>query len=177
MASAKPNAGHLALAQLQHLKSGLTLITQNIDGLLPKAGARAVMEVHGSLARDKCTACRTIFSVDQHSAKENGSSCPACGASNVRPDVVMFGEALDPLLCANAEYAAKISEVFLLIGTSAVVYPAAGWAEKAWSRGAKLAIINLESTPFDEQAEVVINGRAEETLPRILEQMRSIGAT
>jgi len=172
MASAKPNAGHRALARLQQQKTETALITQNIDGLLPKAGAREVLEIHGSLARDKCTACGAIFPVDPYAAKANVGACTACGAASVRPDVVMFGEALDNRLCADAEYAAKTAEVFLLIGTSAVVYPAAGWAEKAWSRGARLVIINLDSTPFDEMAEIVIHGRAEEVLPQVLEQMR-----
>ena len=171
IACAIPSAGHLALAQLQRLRPSSTLITQNIDGLLTKAGARDVLEIHGSLARDRCAACRAIHPANMDSPSEYASLCGSCGAPSIRPDVVMFGEFLDARIGAQAELSAKNSEVFLLVGTSAVVYPAAGWAEKAWTRGSKLVIINLEPTPLDGVADVVIHGRAEEILPQILEHM------
>jgi len=172
IASAKPNPGHLALAELQGFKPETTLITQNIDGLLPKTGAREVLEIHGSLARDRCPACQAVFTVNLESTDENVRHCPTCVGPRLRPDVVMFGEALDLRLSAQAEFAAKTSDVFLLVGTSAVVYPAAGWAEKAWTRGSKLIIINREPTPLDGVADVLIHDRAEVVLPQILEHMR-----
>ena len=84
---------------------------------------------------------------------------------------MIFGEFLHARIGAQAEFSAKSSEVFLLVGTSAVVYPAAGWAEKAWTRGSKLVIINLEQTPLDGVADIVLHGRAEVILPQILERM------
>lgn len=171
IAKAVPNAGHVALARLQQLKPGTALITQNVDGLLTKAGAREVMEVHGSLSRERCSSCGAAREHQDETSRRGVASCSICKAALFRPDVVMFGELLDPRVSAQADYSAKTAQVFVLAGTSALVYPAAGWAEKAQSRGAKLVVINLEATPFDKLAHVVAHGRTEEFLPRVLEHM------
>jgi NAD-dependent deacetylase len=169
--AATPNAGHMALAQLQRLKPEATLITQNVDGLLQRAGAVRVLEVHGSLARERCDSCGAVS--DAPTASEQSlAACPSCGAASLRPDVVMFGERLDHRVDAEADYKSKTAEVFLLVGTSAVVRPASGWAEKAVSRGARLVIINLQATPLDPQAHVVMRQPTEEVLPRLVERLR-----
>jgi NAD-dependent deacetylase len=170
---ANPNDGHLALAHLQRRKPGVTLITQNVDGLLTKAGASDVLEIHGNLLRERCLSCSALFEVS--SVEEDGdlTRCPACNATNLRPDVVMFGEYIDRNIGAKADYLSKTSQAFLLVGTSAVVHPAAGWAEKALHRGAKLIVVNLEPTPLDDEAIAVIRGRAEEVLPLIMAAMSS----
>jgi NAD-dependent deacetylase len=172
IAQAAPNQGHAALAQLQHIKPETTLITQNVDGLLTKAGARDVLEVHGSLSRERCNACGAVREHVLVVATGRNSQCASCSCTLFRPDVVMFGEFLDAKVSAKADHQAKTSQVFILAGTSAVVHPAAGWAEKAQGRGAKLVIVNLEATPFDDVADVVIHGRTEEVLPKILERLR-----
>jgi NAD-dependent deacetylase len=173
VALAQPNAGHVALAELQQLKPATALITQNIDGLLTRAGATSVLEIHGNLQRDRCGSCGAVVARPIAGLEESPARCPSCSATDLRPDVVMFGEYLDARLSAEADYASKRAEVFLLVGTSAVVYPAAGWAEKAVSRGAKLAVVNLEATPLDGEAGAVIHGRTEEVLPQMLAQMKA----
>jgi NAD-dependent deacetylase len=171
VAAAQPNPGHRALAELQRLKPGTTLITQNIDGLLTAAGAQHVLELHGNLGRDRCGACGLVTG---HGAPAETGGCPSCRAplQAIRPDVVMFGEFLDSRISAAADRASKLSEVFLLVGTSAVVRPASGMAEKAVMRGARLVVVNLEPTPLDAQADVVIAGRTEDVLPRLVERLK-----
>ena len=170
---AQANPGHFALARLQLLRPEVTLMTQNVDGLLMKAEATGVLELHGSLLRDRCGSCRAVFPSLDEASLAQGSRCPSCGAATVRPDVVLFGENLDARISNAAKQAAKSSEVFLLVGTSAVVYPAADLAKLAVAQGAKLVIINLEPTPLDHLAAAVIHGRTEDTLPRIIELMTS----
>jgi len=171
VAKARPNPGHVALAELQRLKPATALITQNVDGLLTTAGAVKVLEIHGSLSRERCGVCGAVRAVSAQDADERPMRCTTCSAASFRPDVVMFGEYIDLHVGAEADYLSKTSQVFLLAGTSAVVYPAAGMAEKALSRGAKLVIVNLEPTPLDGQADAVIHGRTEEVLPQILKRM------
>jgi NAD-dependent deacetylase len=171
IARARPNPGHLALVRLQQLKPETSLITQNVDGLLTQAGARDVLEIHGSLARMRCDACGAVRDVLADDAAEAAARCTSCGAMSFRPDVVMFGEYLDNRIGAEADFRSKMSQVFMLVGTSAVVYPAAGWAEKALNREAKLVVVNLEATAFDDRAVAVIRGRTEDVLPQIVGRM------
>jgi NAD-dependent deacetylase len=171
LSKAEANAGHFALAELQRRKREVVLITQNVDGLLTKAGAANVLELHGSLLRNRCTECATVFPALMD-AKASESTCPSCGAGKMRPDVVLFGEFLDERISSDASRAAEVADVFLLAGTSAVVHPAADLASLAVERGAELVIVNLEATPLDELATVIIRGRTEEVLPSILAAMR-----
>jgi len=160
LVSARPNLAHEALTALQALKPHLVCITQNIDGLLTAAGCVNVLELHGSMNRSRCVSCALDLRSEQ-------SECPNCHALT-RPDVVMFGEELPRAVLADAEWAAKRSEVCLVIGTSGVVYPAAGLAQKARSRGARLVIINLEPTALDSEADAVLIGPAERILPELV---------
>jgi NAD-dependent deacetylase len=160
LANARPNRAHAALTTLQTLKPQLVCVTQNIDGLLTAAGCANVLELHGSMARSRCVSCALDLRSEQ-------SECPSCHALT-RPDVVLFGEELPRRILAEAEWAAKNSELCLVIGTSGVVYPAAGLANKAKSRGARLVVINLEPTAVDSDADAVLLGPAEGILPELV---------
>jgi NAD-dependent deacetylase len=160
LAKAEPNAAHRALADLDRRVADVQHITQNVDGLLARAGCRVVHELHGSLARYRCDACGSAALSPQ-------SRCPSCGAF-ARPDVVMFGEMLPMRTLAQAELAAKCSEVCLVVGTTAVVRPAAGIVEKAQGRGSKVVVINVEASEIDASADAVLRGRAEEVLPALI---------
>lgn len=159
--AAQPNPGHLALARLQRLRPATRLITQNVDGLLTLAGGLEVLELHGSLRRWRC----------DHCGNRNGpwplQRCLRCG-SRARPDVVMFGEMLNPGVLAEAQEAAEQADLFLVVGSTAVVYPAAELPLLALRAGAQLATLNVEALKLDESAAFVLSGRAEELLPRLL---------
>lgn len=165
LARAEPNAAHVALARLQALRPAVTHITQNVDGLLTRAGCRGVLELHGSLQRYRCDACGAADLTPTR-------LCPQCGAA-ARPDVVMFGEFLPDTVLAEAERAAKRSEVCLVVGTSAVVYPAAGLVEQAAARGARVVVINVEASAVDGLADRLLRGPAEQLLPALLSQLES----
>lgn len=161
---AQPNAGHLALAELQSLVSQLTLVTQNVDGLHQRAGSTGVIEFHGNLFVERCF-------VEGRVVECAGDSelpvCPGCG-SNVRPGVVWFGETI-PEDALNASFAAATDcDVFLSIGTSSHVYPAAGLAEVARSAGAVVAEINPEPTGSASGFDHAIRGKAGTVLPELV---------
>jgi NAD-dependent deacetylase len=157
---AEPNAAHRALAALDRRAADVQHITQNVDGLLARAGCRTVHELHGSLARWRCDACGGApMAARPH--------CPACGCP-ARPDVVMFGEMLPVRTLAVAELAAKRSEVCLVVGTTAVVHPAAGIVAKAQARGSKIVVINVEASGIDASADAVLRGKAEDVLPALV---------
>ena len=158
IAKAEPNAGHRALARL----SNLTVITQNVDGLHQRAGSRDVIEVHGSIWIDRCARCR---------AEARGLAkheCPQCG-SLTRPGVVWFGEGLDAAVWDNAEEAARAADVFLVIGTSAVVYPAASLAPLAKASGARVVEVNPDETPLSAAVDATLRGPSGEMLPQVIE--------
>ncbi|MES2990451.1 MAG: Sir2 family NAD-dependent protein deacetylase [Pseudomonadota bacterium] len=165
---AQPNAAHRALVELQNLRPSTSLVTQNVDGLLTRAGASNVLELHGTLDNSFCTNCGA-----RDPAQHEGY-CLACNLRSrptVRPAVVMFGEALDPKTLALAEWKCKQADVFISVGTTALVYPAAGLAERAQARGAKLVLINVEETIEDARADAVLRGGAEQMLPDLLRAM------
>ena len=156
----RPNAGHLALAALERRQAGVVHVTQNVDGLLAEAGCVRVHELHGRLTRWRCDAC---------GARDLPPSptCPHCGAM-ARPDVVMFGEMVDPRTLADAELAAKRCGLCLVVGTSAQVWPAAGLVEKAKARGARIVVVNVAASQVDDLADVLLRGPAEEILPALV---------
>lgn len=165
IAQAKPNRGHEALARLERRASRFTLITQNVDGLHQQAGSASVLEVHGSIWTLRCTACRNAWT--DRSVPLNVPPHCACGAM-ARPGVVWFGENLDPAVWNAAEKAAQGCDVFLVAGTSAVVYPAAGLIPLARSGGAKIIEINPETTPMSGIVDCALTGRAGDILPELL---------
>ncbi len=163
---AEPNAGHVALARLERTKSRFTLITQNVDSLHELAGSRNVVKLHGDLCIDRCTVCRseTRWSGDPRPLPPH---CGACGGL-LRPGVVWFGEALPPEAWERAGQAACAADVFLVVGTSAVVYPAAGLVPLAKSSGARVIECNMEETPFSSEVDRSLRGKAGEILPRLI---------
>jgi len=168
--AAQPNPAHVALArlerQLRRRGGSLTLATQNIDGLHQAAGSENVLELHGSLQKARCEACpyETAMSSDRVEAVP---ACPECGG-RLRPAVVWFGEALPQDVYAAAVEAAGEADVFMNVGTSAMVYPAAGLVEWAISAGAKTIEVNLEATPVSRRMDVALHGRAGEILPKLV---------
>jgi NAD-dependent deacetylase len=163
-----PNAAHTALAELQKRKPGTALITQNVDGLLQKAGASRVYDIHGSLARERCDDCGHVIPAPAPGTPDVGCDVCKAPAFRMRPDVVLFGEFPDMDVFAEAELAAKRAELVLVVGTSAIVHPAAGLLEKAQFRGARIVEINTEATALTERADAVLRGPAEAVLPVLL---------
>ena len=162
------NPAHTALAELERRVPDFTLITQNVDGLHLLAGSRHLLEIHGNIWRVRCTRCREV-TLDRSPNMGHLPKCDACGGL-LRPDVVWFGESLDPDILHQAVAAAETCQVMLIIGTSSVVQPAASLAFTAKSGGALLAEINLERTPNSDLMDVVLLGKAGEIVPKLVEE-------
>ena len=164
MARAEPNAAHRAFVELEGLRPDVQHITQNVDGLLGRAGCAVVHELHGSLARWRCDACGTRDLSPL-------APCPACGAPT-RPDVVMFGEMLPEATFAAAELAARRSQVCLVVGTTGIVQPAAGLVAKAANRGSRVVVVNVEASELDALADATLRGPAEQLVPALVAALR-----
>jgi NAD-dependent deacetylase len=163
----KPNAGHSALATLEKQSPDFTLITQNIDGLHQLAGSRRVLELHGSIWCLRCTICRREW-MDRTVPLALPPSC-SCGGL-ARPGVVWFGEDLPSAVWDAAEQATQRADVFLVVGTSATVYPAAGLAGLAHRAGAKVIEVNTEETPVSSLADFTLKGSAGEILSQMVSE-------
>lgn len=161
-----PNPGHLALARFGRAHADFRLITQNVDGLHAAAGSAGVILLHGDLFRVRCTKEGTTREDRRVPLPEIPPRCE-CGAL-LRPDVVWFGETLPENEIRKATEAATGAAVFLSIGTSALVYPAAALPEMARASGAYLVEINVEETPLSPRADEVLLGPAGEVLPDLL---------
>ncbi len=170
MLEARPNAGHYAIAALESFVPEVSVITQNIDGLHAEAGSSEVIELHGNIRRNFCQQCRKHYDMPELLHAEQVPVCE-CGGK-VRPDVVWFGENLPKEQFALAEKRSKNATVFLSVGTSAVVYPAAGLPILAHRRGAFLVEINPEETPLTPYAHQKIPNPSGMALPAILELLR-----
>jgi NAD-dependent deacetylase len=154
------------LAAWQERFPNYTLVTQNVDGLHQGAGSRRVVELHGSLWRVRCTGCGREREDRTAPLPELPPRCPECGAME-RPDVVWFGEALPAEAFLVAEAAAKVCEVLVVVGTSAVVYPAAGLVAVAAAVGAKVIEVNPEASALAHLADVTLRGPAGAMLPQV----------
>ena len=164
---AEPNPAHLALVSLQQRLPELTLITQNVDGLHQLAGSRGVVELHGNIQRTICSQERTVIETWSETA-ESPPRCPNCQA-HLRPDVVWFGESLPAEAIDQAMKAANECDLFLSIGTSAIVHPAASLAHIALRQGASIAEINTEQTPLTPYANYTVLGKAGVLMPGLLD--------
>jgi NAD-dependent deacetylase len=166
VAKVRPNPAHEVLAAWQERFPNYTLVTQNVDGLHQGAGSRRVVELHGSLWRVRCTGCGREREDRTAPLPELPPRCPECGAME-RPDVVWFGEALPAEAFLVAEAAAKVCEVLVVVGTSAVVYPAAGLVAVAAAVGAKVIEVNPEASALAHLADVTLRGPAGAVLPQV----------
>ncbi len=159
-----PNRAHSEIAAWQDRFSEFTLVTQNIDGLHQKAGSRGVIELHGSIWRVQCVGCHARFEILP--SQPRVQACPDCGEP-VRPDVVLFGEILPAGAYEQAAAAAANCELCFVIGTSALVYPAAGLPEIARAAGAFVCEVNPEKTSLSDLCDELLMGKAGEVLPLI----------
>lgn len=160
----KPNPAHKALARWHDLFADFTLVTQNVDGLHQAAGSRSVIELHGSIWRARCTACSSTNDLHEETTKERPPICLDCGEA-MRPDVVLFGEVLPVGAFEQAAAKASACELCFVVGTSALVYPAAALPEIAKAAGAYVVEVNPERTPMSELCDESLNGNAGEILP------------
>jgi NAD-dependent deacetylase len=167
---AEPNAGHVALAELEERGWVTAVITQNIDRLHERAGTRTLVEVHGSIRTSSCLDCGTVVPFDEVVQLLPVPHCPSCGRA-LKPDVVMFGELLPAAQIALAEELAREAGLMLVVGSSLEVYPVAGLPLETLANGGALAIVNRGSTPFDGRASVVVDGGAGETLTALAERL------
>jgi NAD-dependent deacetylase len=172
---AVPNAGHLALVALAQLVPRFTLVTQNVDNLHQRAGSSDVIEYHGNLLRDRCTA-EGIVAGRAPLTLTGLPECARCGEL-LRPDVVWFGEAIPARALLLADQAATDCDAFLAIGTSALVYPAAGLAERALRSGAAVIEINPDPTGLSPLADHVLRGPSGSILPRLVDALRASHGT
>ncbi len=178
---AEPNAAHRAVAELERSGVPVRVITQNVDGLHQLAGmpARKVVELHGSARAVVCTRCRARTSMAETLARvdagEDDPPCLECGGI-LKSATVMFGERLDPVVLAEAVAITKACQVFVAVGTSLQVQPAAGLAGVAAEHGARLIIVNAEPTPYDDLADEVIREPIGTALPALLNRLRQAGS-
>jgi NAD-dependent deacetylase len=163
---AQPNPGHEALAEFERRVPAFVLTTQNVDGLHRRAGSQRIIELHGNIMRSRCS----VESVSVEPSEDEPGlppSCPNCGAL-LRPDVVWFGESLPAEALEEAFDAARGGDVFLSIGTSGLVQPAASLAFEALRHGAVVVEVNPSDTPLTRHAGYVLRGRAGEVLPELV---------
>jgi NAD-dependent deacetylase len=168
VAEARPNPGHLAISGMQELFPDLTLVTQNVDGLHQRAGSREVIELHGNIRRTKCSL--EGIEVEEYDDTESPPLCPSCSAP-LRPDVVWFGEMLPPAALESASEASRGSDVFLSVGTSSLVYPAAALPFTALENGATLVEVNPGETPLTSRVDYVLRGPAGDVLLRLIREL------
>jgi NAD-dependent deacetylase len=171
--TAEPNAGHKALVELERSGKLAAILTQNIDGLHQKAGSSPgrVLELHGTLWQAECLSCRErrpmAEVLDRVDAGEADPPCVVCGGI-LKSATISFGQALDPVVLQRAFEAASSCDLFLAVGSSLTVQPAAGTCGVAVDAGAKLVIVNAEPTPYDEYADAVLRAPIADVLPALL---------
>jgi NAD-dependent deacetylase len=166
----KPNPAHYALAELERRLEDFTLVTQNVDNLHRRAGSKRVFELHGNIERSYCIECGTFVPELRLDQLKAAPRCEKCGGL-IRPDVVWFGELLPAEAFAEAESAASRCDVFLSVGTSAVVYPAASIPYLALEHGAYVVVVNPERTDLSFHAQETILGKAGEILPMLVQAL------
>jgi NAD-dependent deacetylase len=177
MGACRPHAGHEALVHLEQRVPEVTLVTQNIDGLHQTAGSREVIELHGSIRRNRCLECRELGGDFEHVASSDEEvEPPLCGVCGgyLRPDVVWFGEMLPEQATRRAWAAASACDVLLVVGTSGLVWPAAELPHLAKRQGATVLEINPAPSELTPLADVYLQGPAGEVLPQLLTAIDSL---
>lgn len=170
--SKEPNPGHKVLARWEKIFSDFSLITQNIDGLHEKSGSKKILELHGNIWKLRCMEEGTITENHESPLKEIPPHCPECG-SLLRPHVVWFGESLSSSVLHEAFLLSSNCEVMFVVGTSAVVQPAASLPLSASEAGAKIVEINPDPTPLTSYSDFSFRGKAGEVLPFIDEKLKN----
>lgn len=171
--TAVPNAGHVALAELEQAGRLDAIVTQNIDGLHQRAGSSpdVVIEIHGTIWQVECLACdrRTPMqaTLDRVRTGEADPPCLACGGL-LKSATISFGQSLVPAVLRRAQQAAQSCDLFLAVGTSLTVQPAAGLCRVALTAGARLVIVNAEPTPYDDRADAVLREPISAVLPQLV---------
>jgi NAD-dependent deacetylase len=174
---ARPNAGHLAITELEQRGKLLAVVTQNIDELHQRAGTSPsrVVEVHGTMFRSVCWECGDGRAMDEILERvrrgEDDPHCEVCGGI-VKSATISFGQALVPEVIDEAFRVAEESDLMLAVGSSLQVYPAAGVVPRARTCGARIVIVNAEATPFDRIADALLRGSISEILPTICGYVR-----
>jgi NAD-dependent protein deacetylase/lipoamidase len=167
--AAQPNLAHTSIAALESRGKIKSVITQNIDGLHKEAGSEKILELHGTTRTFPCLECDTEYDLKQVNTLLEKHLPPECSNCNalIRPKVIFFGEALDQRVLAQAEKDSSGADLFIAAGSSLVVQPAASLPLVAKNNGSKLIIINIDPTPLDSIADLVINISASEIFDRI----------
>jgi len=167
---ASPNPAHLTISELQNYFDEVTVVTQNVDNFHNRAGSKTVYELHGNIEKNYCINCGKRFDFENLIVEDKVPKCN-CGGL-IRPDIVWFGEYLPEEAYSLSEHAAKTCDVMFVIGTSAVVYPAANIAYIAKRSGKFLVEINIERTELSGLADISLIGKAGEILPQILQLVK-----
>ena len=180
--TAEPNPAHYATAELYKLNKLDCVITQNIDGLHQKAGVPddKVLELHGNMKRVSCLKCGRRYPLAQIKARlDKGEGIPDCEVCRgiLKPDIVLFGEVLPEKVFEEAACHSANCDLFIVIGSTLIVYPAAHMPAYAIEAGARLVIINLSATPMDQQATVLVRAKAGETMTKVIRKLtRKMGS-
>ena len=166
LSTKSPNPGHEALVELEKQVEQFWLITQNVDGLHAAAGAQKLSEIHGNIWRVRCTECGVVED-NRDVPIDILPKCQSCFGL-LRPHIVWFGESLNAEDLQYSYQALRSCEIFLIIGTSGVVYPAASFGPVAKDQGAFVAELNLDPTPNSDLVDMAIQGKAKDLVPRLL---------
>ncbi|HVQ58079.1 MAG TPA: NAD-dependent deacylase [Solirubrobacterales bacterium] len=172
----RPNRAHEALAELERRGLIAGVVTQNIDRLHRAAGSRNVIEVHGSIETSSCRRCNHSFEIDEVEDlfdAEGVAICSVCGGA-VKPDVVLFGELLSESAMAQAGHLAEAAELMICVGSSLAVHPVAGLPQLTLDRGGRLAIVTQGPTPYDDEAELKLEGEVDEELVALIAALEEL---
>jgi NAD-dependent deacetylase len=171
---AQPNPGHHALVEMERMGHLAALITQNIDNLHFIAGSQRVLEIHGNRTKVRCVSCELRWHREEFTFSEPSPSCPECGGL-IKSDTVMFGEPIPAGVLARCFDETGSCDCMIVIGTSATVYPAAGFPADVTARGGSVVELNPRPTPLSPMSEVIVRGPTGETLPMLVERLKAIG--
>lgn len=165
--NAQPNPAHIALAKLEEMGKLDAIVTQNIDGLHQNAGSKHVLELHGSIHRNRCSGCHRFYTLEEmkENRKEGIPVCPHCGKI-LKPEVVLYGEALDNAVVEESIRCIAQADTLIVGGTSLVVYPAAGLLQ--YFKGKHLILINNDMTSMDHKADIIIHDPIGEVLKEVV---------
>ena len=178
LVKARPNPAHMAVAKLYEIGRIEAVITQNVDGLHQESGIPGdkVIELHGNTRRARCMNCNKTVSLDEvHKRIEQGDLAPECECGGyLKSDTISFGQAMPQDEVEKATQLSRNADFFMVVGSTLLVHPAAAMPGYATKNGAFLVIINLSDTPYDDEAQVLIHGKAGESLPLIVQEVSRI---